>query len=75
MPGLDPEIEGEQRERHIGLRQADFFQRAAEPQSVQQADGEGDEPGRFAGEIVLMPLLTNGLRRHEHDAERDHRLD
>ena len=41
---LDPHIEGQQGERHIGLRQADFLERAGKAEAVQKAEGEGDDP-------------------------------
>ena len=49
LPDLDTEIEEQQRERDLAGGQPDLGQRAGEAQSMEQAEGEGDQPGERDG--------------------------
>ena len=76
LPGLDAEIEGQQRQWHIGLRQADFLERTGEAEAVQQTEGKSHQP-RIALRHARRPGAS-GAREFtcdEGDAQRDRRLD
>ena len=55
LPRLHPEVEGEERQRHLPLRQPDVEQRPREAEPVQQPEGEGHNPRK--------PPVSPGLGR------------
>ena len=72
---LDAEIEEQQGDRDMPCGHADLAQRPGEAEAVQQAEGKGHEPGRARGDAWPAVARMQDLRRHEHDRQRDHRLD
>ena len=75
LADLDTDVEHEQRGRNGGLRQADLLQRAGEAEAVQQAETEGDDPGRARGQAGPAVQAVQDLHRDEGDRQRDDGLD
>ncbi len=72
---LDAEVEEQQRQRNLGRGQTDLAERARKAQAVQQAEGEGDQPGEPVGEAEPTVAAAQDLGAEEDDAERDQRID
>src|SRR3984893_9211193 len=53
LPDLDPDIEGEQRQRNVAPRQADFRQRAGKAETVKQAERKRYDPWPPRGQARL----------------------
>ena len=71
LPGLDAEIEKEQRERDVVRRQSDLAQRAREAEAVQQSKRSRDQPRRALGQPALAAPAAQDFRRDENDAQRN----
>ena len=56
LPGLDADVEEKQRERDGVAGQADLVQCSREAEAVEQAEDEGDDPGRARRDAFLPSL-------------------
>ena len=75
LPEFDADVEGEQRQRHVLLRQPGVGQRGGEAEAVQQPEGEGDDPGMPDGEARLAAPGANDLRPEKQNAQGDRGLE
>src|SRR5262245_16936991 len=75
LTDLHADIEAEQRERNVALRQADVDQRAGEAEAVQQAESKGDDPWPPRSHAWLAAPPPNDLTSKQDDAQRDRGLD
>ncbi len=71
LAGLDADVEEQQGEGDLGLRQAHAGEAAGETETVQQAEGEGDHPGMPDGEARLAAPPAHDLGTEKEDRERD----
>ena len=69
---LDAHVEAEERGRDVLLGHAELEQRGRKAEPVQQAEREGDGPGRPPRERVAG---AQALGADQHDGQRDRRLD
>ena len=74
LPGLDAEIEGQQRQWHIGLRQADFIQCTGKAEAVQQTERKSHQPGIDFRRALPVGSGAREFTCDEGDAQRDRRL-
>ena len=72
---LDAQVEEQQRDRDVALRQPDLAQGAGEAEAVQQPERERHDPGHPRARPDPPVTRVHDLGGDEHDAERDHRLD
>ena len=72
---LDAEIEEQERHRDVALRQADSLRAPAKPNPCSRPKMKATIHGSICREPRAAPSCLHDLGRHEHDAERDHRLD
>ena len=65
------DVEEEQRQRDVSLRQAGLDQCPGEAETMQQTKGEGDGPGPADCEAGAATAQVEGLDADQKDAERD----
>jgi len=68
LPGLDSEIEGEQRRRYLAGREADFREGPGEAEPVEESEAAGDQPGEASHETRTSPARPGKLHGEEKDA-------
>ncbi len=57
LSGLDTDVEGQKSSRNVALWQPDLSQRTRKSKSVQQTEGEGNNPGKTLREAGLTILM------------------
>lgn len=73
-PASTPNVEGQEAEWDVGLRQAYFLKRAGEAEAVQQPEGKRHDPGVAFGKSPLAGFSLDELAGDESDTERDGRF-
>src|SRR5215470_15524087 len=71
LADLHADVEHQQRERNVGLREADRRETAREPEAVQQAERERDDPRVADREARLAAPGADDLWAEEQDRQRD----
>src|SRR5262249_54793589 len=74
LTGLDPDVEGQQRERNVTRRDADLRKRPCESKAVEKAECERYKPWFLIAEAIDSALVTRKLNRQKDDAQRYHRF-
>ncbi|MNM69350.1 hypothetical protein D3C81_809430 [compost metagenome] len=74
MADLDADIEGEQRQRQIALRQTDLRQRTGKTEAMQQAKTERHHPWPLEGETGFVTVLAGDFHCQQQNAQRNRRF-
>ena len=72
---LDADVERQQRQRHVAVRQADLRQRAAKPRPCSRPKQNAISQGRRAVRLGCPARRPKDLGGHDDDREGDRRLD
>ena len=72
---LHADVKGEQGHRNVVGGNSDPREYSGESESVQQAEGEGYQPGLAVGETLHAAPVLGQVRRQKDDAQRDYGFD